>query len=168
VQHTTHAHTHEQHAQPLSASATKVDRSPSAFAACSRRAAARRGAAARAVRVLTWRVCICVLGQAAGEAIAPLCPCRRAVLRVLDGGGLLPELPLQPNSKRRRTEQTWCMAKLVFWLARVRSVGVLVSARPPAALLSALLLLELLPLWLHARGEGTRPAGLVPVAASGG
>jgi hypothetical protein len=41
-----------------------------------------------------------------GEAVAPVFTCRSAVLRVLDGGGLLPPSASQPNSNRRRTEQT--------------------------------------------------------------
>jgi hypothetical protein len=64
------------------------------------------GCCARCACADLARVHLCAwAGQ--GEASATLCPCRSAVLRVLDGGGLLPDLPLQPNSKRRRTEQTW-------------------------------------------------------------
>jgi hypothetical protein len=60
----THTHTHRQPTRERSTIYKHICSFTSAFGACSAAADAREGAAARAVRVLTWRVCMCVRGQA--------------------------------------------------------------------------------------------------------
>ena len=59
----THTHTHRQPTRERSAIYKHICSFTSAFGACSAAADAREGAAARAVRVLTWRVCMCACGQ---------------------------------------------------------------------------------------------------------
>jgi hypothetical protein len=63
LQHTTHAHPQESATGQRSASGKHICALASAFGACSGRAGARGWLLLRAVRVLTWRVGICVHGQ---------------------------------------------------------------------------------------------------------